>query len=114
MAAVDDGERAAALLDERRGDEVLLADRAGHGAVQVGHDAAQVGPLERDVPVGAEHDAGQPDRVDALAADVTDDHSYAVRRVQRLVQVTADVGRGAGRDVPAGDGELADLRADRD
>ena len=34
-------------------------------------------------------------------------------RVERLVQVAADVGGGAGRDVPAGDGELTDLRADR-
>ena len=65
------------------------------------------------MPVRAEHDARQPDRVDALAPDVTDDHAYAVRGVQRLVQVAADVGGRARRDVPAGDRQLTDLWADR-
>src|SRR6266511_235212 len=109
MAAVDDRERTAALLDQRRRDEVLLAERAGHRTVEIGDDRPQVGPLVRDVSVGAEDDAGQADGVQALTLDVTDDHAYAVRRVQRLVEIPADVGGGAGRDVPGGDGERPDL-----
>ena len=53
VPAVDDRERAAALLDQRRGDEVLVADAAGHRPVQVGDDRAQVGPLVGDVPVAS-------------------------------------------------------------
>jgi hypothetical protein len=113
VSTVDDRQRTATLLDHDRGHEVFVADAAGHRPVEVGHDRPQVGALERDVPVRAEHDARQPDRVQTLAADVADDHPDAVRRVERLVQVAADVGRGAGGDVPAGDGQRAHLRAER-
>ena len=65
------------------------------------------------MPVGAQHDAGQPDRVQALAAHVTDDDPHAVRRVQRLVQVAADVRRRGRRDVAPGHRQRADLRAER-
>ena len=47
MPAVDDGQRAAALLDQGRGDEVLVADAAGHRPVQVGDDRRAGRPARR-------------------------------------------------------------------
>ena len=113
MPTVDDGEGATPLLHQRRGDEVLVAHTTGHCPVQVRHDGPQVGPLIGDVPVRAQHDARQPDRFQTLAAYVTDDHSYAVRGVDRLVQIAADLRCGGRGDVPPGHRQRAHLRTQR-
>ena len=48
MPAVDDGQGAPALLHQASGHEILVADAAGHGAIEVGHDRAKVCPLVGD------------------------------------------------------------------
>ena len=97
MAAVDDGDLAAGGdLSQRRGGKVLFAQVRSDGPADFARHLAQRGHRGGALLERAQHVPGQRDRVQALAADVSDDHPDAVRGGDDRVQVPAGPGSGCG------------------
>jgi len=114
MAAVDNGELAAGVnLGEHRGDEVLLAQVRPDRAADLARHLLYRGQRDRAAPERAQHLPGQHDGIQALAADVADDHPDAAPGGDDLVQVTANrslTRRGA---VAGGDADSGHLGGQR-
>lgn len=102
MPAVHDLGRPVALgqPDQQGGHEALrTAQTVAHQRIQPHRHRGQRRFAPRQLPEGAQHVGRPAHRLQALAADITDDQPGAERGGQHVVQVAADLGGGVGGQV---------------
>ncbi len=88
-------------VDDERRHEVLGFGLPTHRAGAGGGHLFRVEPGHRRLAEGAEHYRGQPDRRQALAADITDDHPDALRGGDDLVEIATHRRLLGGGEVPS-------------